>query len=77
MSDYCEPCGLVHGPLYVCEHYSDAKKAEMKAASDRWIANLMDPEWVEAEMAKGVPSIAITMARIFAGIDPDEIARNQ
>ena len=66
-NEYCEACGHDHGPLYVCEHYSEEKKAEKRAASERFQANLRDPRWVREQTKRGVPLMAVQIMGMFVG----------
>lgn len=66
---YCHVCGYDHGPLYICEHYSDELKAEIARADAEWCAKLMDPVWCQEQIDKGLlPPEGITIFRWFAGL---------
>lgn len=67
--DWCEPCGHEHGPLYICEHYSEERKAQKQKDSDNFIKCLNDPEWIKKQLDNGVPQEAITSFRMFAGLE--------
>lgn len=67
----CESCKHAHGPLYICESYSEEKKAEIRKQEAQMVVNLQDPEWCRKQMANGVPAHAIGIFRAFMGIDPE------
>ncbi len=55
MTDSCDTCGYTHGPLYICEHYSPERKAELQAATDAYVKQLRDPEWRKKELERAGP----------------------
>lgn len=65
---YCEACKHEHGPLYICESYSEERKAEIRMAEATFLANLQDPAWIRSEVEKGTPPEVIAILRAMAGI---------
>lgn len=65
----CEGCGRHHGPLYICPTYPPELQAEIQAASDRYRANLADPEWCKRQIENGLPPEGIVIFRALAGVD--------
>lgn len=70
---WCQGCRYIHGPLYVCEHYPEDLRIRIKKQGDEWRRNLLDPVWVAARMAEGLPREAIEISRALAGISMDEV----
>ncbi len=68
-NEYCVTCKQEHGPLYICEHYSEEKKKQIKEASDLFRNYLQDPKWIKEQKKHGTSDAAIATFRIFAGID--------
>lgn len=66
--NYCESCGYEHGPLYICESYSDERKAELRAHRERYCANLQNLEWIKEQLANGQSREAIAAFQALAGV---------
>lgn len=64
----CVPCGGYHGHLYICEHYSEALRAQLEDKSQQFRDNLTDPKWIAEARAQGMTDEALAIWRMFAGI---------
>jgi hypothetical protein len=40
---YCSNCKHEHGPLYICESYTEELKQELEEKRKKWIEYLNDP----------------------------------
>jgi hypothetical protein len=63
---WCEHHEYEHGPLYVCEFYSDELKRELGEQAERFRANLADPEWCAAQ---DCPPEVIAIMKVFMGVE--------
>ncbi len=66
---WCDEHKQYHGIAYVCATYSDELKAEIITKTEKFLANLRDPEWCRKQIEDGVPGEAITAFKIFAGVE--------
>lgn len=69
---WCAGCNANHGPLYDCENYPPAVRAEIAEADARMRAALSDPVWCAKRIENGLPPIGIEIFKFFAGISSDE-----
>jgi hypothetical protein len=67
-NNWCETCGYEHGPLYICQHYSEERKKEIADKADKLRADMMNPEWVRKQLDNGVPLEAIAIMAAFMGL---------
>lgn len=67
--EICEYHRYEHGPLHICEHYSEEKKEIIKKKSEEWKKNLMDEN---SELSKSMPPIVRDIQMLFCGITPDD-----
>lgn len=66
---WCEFHGQEHGPLYLCDSYGPELRAEIEAESSKWEVRLRDTSWCRQQVEAGLSPHAITIYRIFAGIE--------
>lgn len=63
---WCQECDQYHDFLYLCDHYSEELKQEVRAANDRYSGNLSDPEWIQKQIDNGVP---LEVLEIFGALN--------
>lgn len=68
---WCATEGTWHGPLYICEYYTDEIKAEIEKSQGQFRKNLTDPIWIEKQIAGGVRPFEIAVMRWMAGLNHD------
>lgn len=64
---WCAAHGRWHGNLYICPEYPEALKARIRTHGEEFRANLGDPEWVDRQVADGVPRSVINVFKLFTG----------
>ena len=63
---FCETCNHEHGPLYICEHYSDERKLKLAGDAAKLRSDLQDPEWCKAN---GLYGSALAIMKAFMGVE--------
>ncbi len=66
---WCEAHNVYHGPLYMCDAYTDELKREIAAKQQTWKRNLEDPEWVRVQIKNGTPREVLVLC---GAIIPDD-----
>lgn len=66
---WCETCQRGHGDLYICKHYPESLKQELKEHADKLRANMMRPGWVQEQLDKDIPIEAIAIMGQFMGLE--------
>lgn len=65
--DWCEACQKEHGPLFICDSYSEERKAKIRKSDEAYRKCLRDPKWIQKQMDNGVPPEAIEIFKALAG----------
>ena len=66
---WCEACQKEHGELYICPHYSEEKKKELREQADRIRADMCRPGYVQEQLDKGMPIEVIAIMAWFMGLE--------
>jgi hypothetical protein len=62
-------CGYKHGPLYICDDYSDELKKQIQEEKIRFIEHLSNDDWCKRQVLfNNIPPYAINIYRALAGI---------
>ena len=69
--NWCEGCQKEHGELYICESYSEEKKAKKMKNSETLQKCLQDPAWIKKQIDNGVPPEVIRIFQIFSGVEEE------
>ena len=64
---WCEGCQQHHGPIYICDTYTEDYKAMLRVEHAQWQRLSADPVWQEEQRQRGIPDEVIAINQALAG----------